>query len=80
MEKRIERTSGSKAERLVSTLERSTRIYSVCFDEVLRNIYDPEERAESGMERKEAQHERRSASDDPAITNERKPSGGIERL
>ncbi|MBK6591179.1 MAG: hypothetical protein IPG22_23230 [Acidobacteria bacterium] len=53
IEKRIERTSGSKeAERLVSTLERSTRIYSVCFDEVLRNIYDPEERAESGMERK----------------------------
>ena len=81
IEKRIERTSGSKeAERLVSTLERSTRIYSVCFDEVLRNIYDPEERAESGMERNEAQHERRSASDDPARTNERKPSGGIERL
>ncbi|HMM78766.1 MAG TPA: relaxase MobL [Pyrinomonadaceae bacterium] len=81
IEKRIERTSGSKeAERLVSTLVRSTRIYSLSFDEVLRNIYDPEGRAESGIGRKEAEHKRRSTLYDPPRTNERKSKGGIERL
>ena len=80
IEKRIDLTSSSKeAKRLSATLERSTRINSESFDEILRRVFDSETRVATGDERVFSEPKRKSISDARNRTTDREFSVGIER-
>ncbi|HQU91896.1 MAG TPA: relaxase MobL [Pyrinomonadaceae bacterium] len=80
IEKRIELTSSSKeAKRLSTTLGHSARVNSERLNEILRRIFDPETRLETGNEHVVSQSKRRSTSDDRNRAHGRESSVRMER-